>query len=419
MSSYWHPFGDMGAITASGPFVLERGEGAYVFDERGRRYYDAAAGLWYCNVGYGRAEIGDAAAEQMRRLCAYSNFGDFATRPTLDLADRLAELAPVDDAKVFFTSGGSDSVDTAAKLVLRYWSELGRPERNVIIVRDRAYHGMHAGGTGLAGIPDNRAGYPALLGQVERVAFDDAEELAAAIERIGADRVAAFFCEPLIGAGGVHPVPESYLTAAREVCRRNGVLFVADEVISGFGRLGDWFASTRFSLDPDIITCAKGLTSGYLPMGAVIIAGRVAEPFFATPGVMWRHGYTYSGHATAAAAALVNLDILEREQLIPRARELEGKLTGALHPLSEHDLVSEVRSGVGFVAAIQLDPAALASRPELTGLVLTGLREAGVVTRFLTGGALQVSPSFVSTDADLKLLATAVTDVLDTVVNTT
>jgi adenosylmethionine-8-amino-7-oxononanoate aminotransferase len=415
MSSYWHPFGDMGAISATGPFVVDRGEGAYVFDEDGRRYFDAAAGLWYCNVGYGRAEIADAAAEQMRRLCAYSNFGDFATRPTLDLAERLAALAPVEDAKVFFTSGGSDSVDTAAKLVLRYWSERGRPEREVIIVRDRAYHGMHAGGTGLAGIPDNRAGYPALLGRVERVAFDDADALAAAIDRIGADRVAAFFCEPLIGAGGVYPVPASYLTAVREVCRRTGVLFVADEVISGFGRLGEWFASARFSLDPDIITCAKGLTSGYLPMGAVIVAGRVAEPFFATSGVMWRHGYTYSGHATAAAAALVNLDILERERLIPRARELETELIGALGPLTGHDLVSEVRSGVGVVAAIQIDPAALAGRQGLPGEVLTGLREAGVVTRFLTGGALQVSPSLVTTDADLKSLATAVSGVLDAV----
>jgi adenosylmethionine-8-amino-7-oxononanoate aminotransferase len=412
MSSYWHAFGDMAAITENGPFVVDRGEGAYVYDESGRRYFDAAAGLWYCNVGYGRAEIAEAAAAQMVKLSAYSNFGDFATRPTLDLADRLAAIAPVEDAKVFFTSGGSDSVDTATKLALRYWSELGKPERDVIIVRDRAYHGMHAGGTGLAGIPDNRAGYPQLLKNVERVAHDDAQALADTIERVGADRVAAFFCEPLIGAGGVYPVPASYLTEAREICRRTGVLFVADEVITGFGRLGEWFASTRFALDPDIITCAKGLTSGYVPMGAVIVAGRVAAPFFTTPGVMWRHGYTYSGHATAAAVALANLDIVEREGLIPRVRELEGELTAALRPLTDHALVSEVRSGTGFVAAIQLD---LTGRPELQGRILPGLREAGVVTRFLTGGALQVSPSFVSTGADLKSLATAVTEVLDAV----
>ncbi len=405
--SYWHPFGDMGAIAETGPFVIDRGEGAYVFDESGRRYFDAAAGLWYCNVGYGRAEIADAAARQMRRLSAYSNFGDFATRPTMDLAERLAGIAPMEDAKAFFTSGGSDSVDTAAKLALRYWSQVGEPERDVIIVRDRAYHGMHVGGTSLAGIPDNRAGYPPLMGRVERVPYDDAGALAETIERIGPGRVAAFFCEPLIGAGGVHPVPAAYLTEARETCRRAGVLFVADEVICAFGRLGDWFASARFSLDPDIITCAKGLTSGYLPMGAVIVAGRVAEPFFTRPGVMWRHGYTYSGHASAAAAALVNLDIIEREGLIARARDLEGELTQALEPLAEHELVSEVRSGTGFVAAIQLVPETPLAP------VLTGLREAGVVTRFLTGGALQVSPSLVSTGADLKMLAGAVAGVLD------
>jgi putrescine---pyruvate transaminase len=411
MSSYWHPFADMGAITVDGPLVIDRGEGAYVFDEGGRRYYDAAAGLWYCNVGYGRAEIADAAAEQMRRLSAYSNFGDFATRPTLDLAERLAGLAPMEDAKVFFTSGGSDSVDTAAKLVLRYWSERKKPERDVIIVRDRAYHGMHAGGTGLAGIPANREGYPPLLSNIEHVPYDDAQALADTIERVGKDRVAAFFCEPVIGAGGVYPVSQEYLTEARAVCRDNGVLFVADEVICGFGRIGAWFASTRFGLDPDIITCAKGLTSGYLPMGAVIVAGRVAEPFFGEPGVMWRHGYTYSGHATAAAAALANLDILDREHLITRALELEGELTAALRPLTGHPLVTEVRSGTGFLAAIQLD---VASHPDLPGRVLARLRTGGVLTRALAGGGLQVSPSFVSTDADLKHLADAVTEALDT-----
>lgn len=415
MNSYWHPFADMGAVTADGPLVIDRGEGAYVFDEGGRRYYDAAAGLWYCNVGYGRAEIADAVAEQSRRLSAYSNFGDFATRPTLDLAERLAALAPMEDAKVFFTSGGSDSVDTAAKLALRYWSELGKPQRDVIIVRDRAYHGMHAGGTGLAGIAANREGYPPLLGNVEQVPYDDAQALADTIKRVGEDRIAAFFCEPVIGAGGVHPVSQEYLSEARAICRDSGVLFVADEVICGFGRLGAWFASTRFALDPDVITCAKGLTSGYLPMGAVIVAGRVAKPFFGEPGVMWRHGYTYSGHATAAAAALVNLDILDREKLIPRVLELEGELTDALRPLREHALVTEVRSGTGFLAAIQLDAAA---GPGLPGRVLARLRTAGVLTRVLTGGALQVSPSLVSNDADLEHLADAVTQALDAALDT-
>ncbi|MQA01513.1 MAG: aminotransferase class III-fold pyridoxal phosphate-dependent enzyme [Streptosporangiales bacterium] len=413
MANYWHPFADMAQVSAGGELVIAAGDGAYVYDEDGRKYFDAAGGLWYCNVGYGRAELADAAAEQMRKLCAYSNFGPYATRPTLDLADRLVELAPMDGAKVFFTSGGSDSVDTAVKLALRYWAERGQPQRDTIIVRQRAYHGMHAAGTGLAGIPDNRAGYPQLLPHVEQVSYDSAEELAATIERVGPDRVAAFFCEPVVGAGGVYPVSAEYLTAARATCRDAGVLFVADEVICGFGRLGEWFASGRYGLDPDLLTCAKGLTSGYLPMGAVLIGANVAEPFFAEPGTIWRHGYTYSGHATAAAVALANLDILEREQLIPHARELEGEVTTALQPLAQHALVDEVRSGVGVLAAVQLAASALADRPGLPDQVIGGLRERGVLTRALAGGAIQVSPSLVTQTTDLKLLADAVTGALD------
>jgi adenosylmethionine-8-amino-7-oxononanoate aminotransferase len=412
MGTYWHPFADMAAVTETGELVIERGDGAYVFDERGQRYFDAAGGLWYCNVGYGRGEIADAAAAQMRKLSAYSNFGDLATRPTLELADRVAALAPIEDAKVFLTSGGSDSVDTATKLVLRYWSELGAPERQVIIVRDNAYHGMHAGGTGLAGIAGNREGYPALLPAVEQVRHDSAEDLEAAIQRTGAGKVAAFFCEPVIGAGGVYPVSREYLTAAREICRKHGVLFVADEVICGFGRTGEWFASTRFSLDPDIITCAKGITSGYVPLGAVITGQRVSEPFF-TRGVMWRHGYTYSGHATAAAAALANLDVLEREKLVAHVAELEPALTSTLTPLAGHELVSEVRSGVGLLAAIQLDPKVLAAHPGLANQVITRLRKQQVVTRMIGPGAIQVSPSFVVEQPDLDFLAEAVGATLD------
>lgn len=413
MNTYWHAFADMASVAATGELVIERGDGAYVFDEQGKRYFDAAAGLWYCNVGYGRAEIADAAAEQMRRLCAYSNFGDFATRPTIELAERVASLAPMDSLKVFFTSGGSDSVDTAAKLALHYWSDMGSPERQVIIVRDHAYHGMHAGGTGLAGIAGNREGYPALLPGVEQVRYDSAEDLEAAILRVGPQRVAAFFCEPVIGAGGVRPVSQEYLTAAREICRKHGVLFVADEVICGFGRVGEWFASTRFALDPDIITCAKGITSGYVPMGAVIVAAHVAEPFYSRPGVIWRHGYTYSGHATAAAAALANLEILEREKLVSRVQELESTLSKVLQPLTAHELISEVRGGVGFLAAVQLDPQAVAEQPGLPNQVLMELRAQGVLTRMIATGAVQISPSFVTEDADLEFLAGALTASLD------
>lgn len=408
----WHPFADMSAVLAHGELVIASGEGAYVTDEAGRRYLDATASLWYCNVGHGRREIADAAAAQLARLAAYSTFGDNANRPAIDLAARLADLAPMPDARVFLTSGGSDAVDTAVKLVRRYWTELGQPDRHVIVARDRAYHGMHLAGTSLAGIPANRTGYGELDGGIVRCAWDSAEDLAAVIDGLGPERVAAFFCEPVIGAGGVFPPPPGYLEAARAVCRERGVLFVADEVVTGYGRTGQMFASGRFGLDPDLVLSAKGLTSGYLPMGAVLVAGRVAEPFWTTPGLLWRHGYTYSGHAATAAAAMANLDILEREGLVARVASLEPVLTAALVPLAGHDLVAEVRSGVGLLGAVQLDPAAVAADATLPGRVMLGLRSRGVLTRMLADGSVQVSPPFVVTEADLATLATAIDEVL-------
>ena len=207
MGKYWHPFADMGTVSSAGEFVVERGEGVNVWDDVGRKYLDATAGLWYCNVGFGRQEIADAAAAQMRTLPAYSNFGDFATRPTLELAERLSALAPTPESVVFFTSNGSDSVDTAVKLVRRYWQVVGQPRRSTLIVRDHAYHGMHVGGTGLSGINANSAGYEDILSGVVRVPWNSADALAKCIDEIGNEQVAAFFCEPVIGAGGVFAAP--------------------------------------------------------------------------------------------------------------------------------------------------------------------------------------------------------------------
>lgn len=408
MTPFWHPFADMAAVAASGELVIDRGEGAHVWDTAGRRYLDATAGLWYCNVGYGRREIADAAAEQMARLSAYSCFGDLATGPTVELAGRLSELAPVAGSKVFLTCNGSDAVDTAVKLIRRYWQEVGEPERTTVIVRTMSYHGMHLGGTGLAGIDANRSGYEDLIPDAERVPWDSADALARAIDAFGQDHVAAFFCEPVIGAGGVRPAPAGYLEAVRRVCAERGVLFVADEVITGFGRTGDWFASTRWNLAPDLLLCAKGLTSGYLPMGAVLAGPRVAEPFWSRGGSMWRHGYTYSGHAAVAAAALANLAIIEREGLAARALELEGTLAQALAPLAGHPLVSDVRAGTGVLAAVEIDPAAQSADPGLPSRVITELRRLGVLTRLLAGGALQISPSLVIADEDVKQLAESI-----------
>jgi adenosylmethionine-8-amino-7-oxononanoate aminotransferase len=403
----------MATLERSGELVIERGEGVHVWDAEGRRFLDATAALWFCNVGYGRREIADAAAAQMALLPTYSTFGDLSNRPAAELAELVASLAPVPDSKVFLTSGGSDSIDTATKMARRYWQLRGQPERTILVKRRHAYHGMHAAGTSLSGIPANIAGHGELLSDVIEVPWDDAVALRTAIETAGPSRVAAFFCEPVIGAGGVHPPPSGYLDGVRTICRQTGTLFVADEVITGFGRCGDWFASRRWNLDPDIITCAKGITSGYLPMGAVIAAPWVAEPFWAEGAGMWRHGYTYSGHATVAAVALANIAIIEREGLCARALTLESDLAGALAPLERRGLVSEVRGGTGVLGAVQIDRARLDGDPTLLARVVSAARGRGVLVRGLAGGALQVSPALTIDAAEIAELVGGIGAALD------
>jgi putrescine---pyruvate transaminase len=415
---FWHPFADMQSVVSKGELVIDRGDGACIYDAAGRRYIDATASLWYCNVGHGRREIADATAAQMGRLAAYSTFGDLATRPALDLAERVAAFTPVDEPRVFLTSGGSDSIDTAVKLARRYWQALGQPGRTLVVSRTGSYHGMHLAGTALAGIEPNRQGYGALMEGAASVAWDSADALEALIDQAGPGRVAAFFCEPVIGAGGVFHAPPGYLAKVRDICRQTGVLFVADEVVTGFGRVGSWFASERFGLDPDLIVCAKGITSGYLPLGALIASGRVAEPFFDGTAGMWRHGYTYSGHAAVAAAALANLDIIEREGLAARARSLEHDLAETLRPLQSHDLVSEVRVAEGVLAAVQIDPAAIARDAGLPLRLVGAARRAGVMTRTLATGAIHVSPPLVISADELGELADGLGQALDDALST-
>jgi putrescine---pyruvate transaminase len=399
VTRFWHPVADMSAVAASGELILERGEGVHVWDESGRRYLDATGALWYCNVGYGRDEIVDAAMAQMRRLPAYSHYGDVSTRSTTDLAERIAAVAPMDDAVVFFASGGGESIETAVKLVRRYWSLLGRADKTIVVSRERAYHGLAGYGTSLVGMDAFTVGVGPLAGGTLQVPWDDAGALAAAIDDAGPEHVAAFFCEPIVGAGGVLHPPPGYLEEARRLCSERDVLFVADEVICGFCRVGDWFASTRFGLEPDLVTFAKGITSGYLPLGGVIVSGRVREPFWTSGAGVWRHGYTYSGHATATAAAHANLDIMEREALAQRALGLEAELAEALAPLAAKPLVSEIRAGLGVVAAVQLSADALADDPAIADRVVAAAREHGVLARGLAGGSVQISPAL-TIDAD-------------------
>jgi putrescine aminotransferase len=413
VTRFWHPFADMAAVRAGGEVSLGRGEGSHIWDADGNRYLDATASLWYCNVGHGRTEIVEAVEKQMRELEAYSTFQDLTNPATSALVERVAAIAPVPDSTVFLTSGGSDSIDSATKIARRFWQLVGEPDRQVLIRRQRAYHGMHTAGTSLAGIPANLEGYGGLLQDVVEVPWDDADALRRAIEGIGAHRVAAFFCEPVIGAGGVFAAPDGYLEGVRSACRDAGVLFIADEVITGFGRTGAWFASVRWGLEPDLVTCAKGITSGYLPLGAVIAAPRVWEPFFAPGAGMFRHGYTYTGHAAVSAAALANLDVMEREGLLDRAKHLEGALATALGPLADHPVVSEVRAGTGVLAAVQIDPEALASDPGLLGRVVPACRRNGIMTRTLATGAIQVSPPLSLSDDEVDELASGLAGAVD------
>ncbi len=405
----------MHAVAANGELLLDRGEGSHVWDTEGRRYLDATAGLWYANVGYGRDEIATAAAEQMRRLHAYSHYGDVSSPPTSRLAERIAAAAPMDDAVVFFASGGGESIETATKMCRRFWSLVGQPDKTVIITRERCYHGLAGYGTSIVGTEAFKTGVGPLVADTTRVAWDSADALVQAIDEIGPERVAAFFCEPIIGAGGVLLPPDGYLEGVQRVCRERDVLFLVDEVICGFGRVGDWFASRRLGLEPDLLTFAKGVTSGYVPLGGVVVGPRIREAFWAEGAGVWRHGYTYSGHATAAAAAHANLDIFEREGTFDRALELENELTDALAPLAAHELVSEIRSGLGVVAAVQIDADLLANEPSLSDRVCLAAREHGVLSRVLVGGGLQISPPLVITRAELGELADGFRAALDDV----
>jgi adenosylmethionine-8-amino-7-oxononanoate aminotransferase len=260
----------------------------------------------------------------------------------------------------------------------------------------------------------NKDGYGELVGDVVTVPWDSVEAVEKVIEQAGPERFAGLFCEPVVGAGGVRVPPEGYLSGVSEVIRRAGGLFIADEVVTGFGRVGAWFASNRFDLEPDMVTFAKGVTSGYVPLGGVITAPWIAEPFW-KGGVMWRHGYTYSGHSSAAAAALANLDILEREGLLERARQLEARLAAALAPLGRHPLVTEIRSGLGVLGAVQIDPEAMESDPGLPARVFRGIREAGAITRAVGGGGLQVSPPLIISDEQVNDMVAAFSAGLDSV----
>ncbi len=390
--------------------TIERGEGNYVFDTEGNRYFDACAGLWHTQVGHGRKELATAAAEQIEKLETFHLFGRFLNDQAAELSNVVAELVPIENAKIIFNSGGGDADDLACKLARRYWQLQGKRDKKIILSRDFSYHGLHAFGSAIGGLEFNRLGFggDSLIPETARVSFHDLEAVEASIQEIGADNIAALITEPIIGAGGLYPPEPGYLEGLNELCRKYDILFIVDEVITGFGRTGKWFASERWNLQPDMLTMAKGITSGYVPLGAVAIAPRVWEPFFAegadTP--IFRQGITYSGHALACAVALRNLQIMRDENLVERAGELEGVLAAELMPLHEHPLVADVRVG-GFLGAVEL------SSDIPANVIADELIERGFIFRALPNNALQISPPFTTTEAEISEFVRAIESVLD------
>ncbi len=410
MSALWHPFADMGAV-AGRELTIVRGEGVHLWDDAGRRYLDGSSSLWYANVGHGNREIGAAIAAQLAELETFHVFGDFANRPAAALAERLAALAPQPGSKIFLTSGGGDSIETAVKLARLFHARCGEPGRQHVISRTDAYHGTHGIGTSILGMPF-KDGFGSLVAQTSQVQWDSLTALEAEIGRVGPAEVAAFVFEPVIGSGGVRVPPADYLEAVQALCRSHGILTIADVVIAGFGRLGSWYGVERFGLAPDLIVFAKGVTSGYLPLGGVVVAPDVAEPFWAEAGSSFGHGATYSGHATCCAAALANLDVLARDGLVFRAAELEGAFYARLAALAAHPLVGEVRGGLGLMAAVALDEAVLARAPGSAGRLWQLAREAGILTRGLFDG-VALAPPLIVEDEHVEAIAAGLAQALD------
>ncbi len=386
--------------------VVDRGEGAYVYTTDGRRLFDGTAGLWHANIGHAHPELAEAAYEQMRRLETYHIFARFTNDKALALGERLAAIAPIERAKVILNSGGSDAIDVACKLARRHWQREGRAAKKVILSREFAYHGLHAFGTSIAGLEFNREGYgtASLVPETARVPLHDAEQLARTVAEIGPDNIAALVTEPVQGTGGVNPPAPGYLEEVERICRDNDILLILDEVITGFGRTGTMFAAQRYGVRPDLVTFAKGVTSGYAPLGGVLVSPRVWEPFYvdspSTP--VFRHGATYAGHATAAAVALRHLDILERDGLVPRVNELEAVLRRELRGLLERSpAVIDVRVG-GLLGGVTLAGHLSAEQ------IADDLIELGYISRPLRGNTLQISPPFIISDAELVSFVAAI-----------
>ena len=420
---HFHPFSTQRGFREAGARVIKSGQGVWLTDSEGERILDGMAGLWCVAVGYGREELVQAATRQMRELPFYNTFFKTTHVPAIALAAKLAELAPGDLNHVFFASGGSEANDTNIRLVRRYWDMLGKPEKDIIISRKNAYHGSSMGSGSLGGmaamheqgglpIPGithiNQPNWWAEGGDMSAHDFGvaRARELEARIDEFGEDRVAAFIAEPFQGAGGVIIPPDSYWPEVKRILAERDILFIADEVITGFGRTGNWFASQTLDLSPDIITIAKGLSSGYQPIGGSIISDRLANVLADDE---FNHGYTYSGHPVAAAVALENLRIIEEEKIIDHVRDVAAPyLAEKWHAMTEHPLVGEAKI-VGLMGSIALTPhkesrAAFAGGEGTAGLIARERCFANNLVMRHVGDRMIIAPPLVITPDEIDEL---------------
>ncbi|MCO6050106.1 aspartate aminotransferase family protein [Mesorhizobium sp. RP14(2022)] len=428
-----HPFTDHKDLRGAGSRMIVRADGPYVYDSEGHRILDAMAGLWCVNVGYGRKELAEAAYKQMLELPYYNSFFRCSTPTPVLLAQKLAEIAPKSVNQVFYGSSGSEANDTALRLIRQFWVLEGKPEKNRVISRKMAYHGSTIAGTslgGMSGMHDQLHGaVPNIVHVMAPYAFENAEpgeseeafglRAAKAVEdailEAGADKVAAFIGEPIMGAGGVKIPPRNYWAEIQRICRKHDVLLMIDEVITGYGRTGEWFASQAYGIEPDTITTAKALTSGYQPLSALLVGDRVAETLTEKGGEFY-HGYTYSGHPVACAVALANLDIIEKEGLIDRVREDTGPYLAKVlqEALGDHPLVGEVRS-FGLMGAIEIvADKASRQRFEPSGHAAVVVRDHAVVSGLMmraTGDTMIMSPPLIWTretiDTAMEMIRTA------------
>ena len=430
------PFTDYAEQRANGARIITHADGHYITDSDGNQILDGMAGLWCVNVGYGRPSLVKAAAEQMTELPYYNNFFKTSNPPVVALSKRLADITPDGLNNVFYANSGSEANDTIIRMVRHFWALEGQPNRRVIIGREYGYHGstiMAASMGGMSGMHDQAAKEADFehirppYGFLYQGNQDEAEFAANAaswledkINEVGADRVAAFIAEPVQGAGGVIVPPAGYFTHIQEICKRHGILFIVDEVITGFGRTGHWFASQRMGLEPDMMTMAKGLTSGYIPMSGVMVGDRVANRLIADGGEFY-HGFTYSGHPVAAAVALANLDIIENEGLVDRVRDDTGPyLTEALAALTDHPLVGEIRT-FGLLAAIELvqskdGPVMFENNGEVGSICRDHAINNGLMMRAVRDGMI-LSPALTFTRDDIDKAVSIARIALDATAN--